>query len=183
MITAQTTSQTQLPYLESERHFRRYEPYLAQIVKAWPETTVFEPKPPHASVETLSTRIRMARDSLRNSQWPTAIPMAKFLTICDEIVVSTKSVPGCVACGERTTLFKKNREVFPSVLDEKSETQVIPVINLVDPDDELINWVLCGHSRRLLSSPSKIKTKKDLSWATNSYDVGVSQEGEVWTIV
>ncbi len=179
-----TESTDVLPYLESERHFRLYESYLFRIVQAWPGVIVFEPKPPHASVETLSTRIRMASKSLRDHQWPSGIPMAKFLLMCDEFVVSTKTVPGRVACGPREALLKRNREVVPSVLDEKAELQQIPVINLVDPDDKTILWVFQGHDFRFLISPSHIQTTKDLHALAAGFDVAVQKEDEgKWIIV
>ncbi len=180
-----STSTDELPYLESERHFRLYENYLFKIVQSWPQITVFEPKPPHASAETLSTRIRMCKDSLRSHQWSSSIPMAKFLLMCDELTVSVKTVPGKVACGPREALMRKNRapDAYPSLADEFEEVQKIPVIILVDPDDKKILWVLQGHDYRFLISPSHIQTTKDLHALAAGFDVAVQKEGDKWVVI
>lgn len=174
-----------LPYLQSERHFKLYENYIFRIVNNWPNITTFKPEPPHSSVETLSTRIRMCMKSLRNNQWDTMIPFGKFIQIVDEIVVSTAANPGCVTCGPMDSLRKKVPLGTPV---ETEITQVVPLVNLTNPEQDLLKAVLVLHHHRLLSEPSKVRitTPTGQSYLTTMaqiYDVSVEQEGEEFTIL
>src|ERR1017187_5739002 len=129
-----------VPYLESESHFRRYEKYIIDIVRAWPNTVTFTPLAPVASIETLSSRIRICIKALRNNQFPVSWDFAKFIQICDEIIVSTKATPGKVVCGP----YDKLRKIVP--LDTKIEVDPIssasPTINITDPSVDLITSII-----------------------------------------
>lgn len=200
------------PYFQSERHFRLYEPYLAKIVDAWPQAVTFTPQPPVASVETLSTRIRICREALRNNiqsnedRWPTSIPTAKFLQVCDEIVVSTTVHPGKVVCGPIETILairasSQQGQGTPSTtstptplpiysITSTHDGQVIPIINLIDPDLQLIEAVLTLHHYRVMSEPSRI-TITDLQHShhdkiaafAKAHDIAISRLDNTYTII
>jgi len=178
-----TSTPSLLPYLESERHFRKYEYYIKTIVDKWPQLCVFTPVAPVASVETLSTRIRIAIKSLRANQWTvTDFNFAKFIQICDEITVSTRANPGKVTCGPEDLV----RKAVP--LGVKVEEQELPPspsirINLINPSDDLITAVMVLHHHQLLIEPSTIKCDADLRTYQELYDVSVTKEGDVYTIL
>jgi hypothetical protein len=169
---------TELPYLQSERHFHLYEDYIAKIVTNWPQLTVF-PKE-RLSVETLSTRIRICMKSLVDNQWATKIPFDKFIQIEDDIVVSTTANPGCVTCGPYDLVRKKvplGSQVEPSV------TQLMPKVNLIDPPEDLIKAVVVLHHHRLLMEPSVIKTTKPILYLQELYDVVIQDADGTYTIL
>lgn len=175
-------------YLYSERHFRLYESYLKTIVDSWPEVSIFTPRPPVASVETLSSRIRMAREALRaNIQsneplWETSIDKQKFLLMCDEFVVSTTIKPGKVVCGPVDKVRAMGLNIGPI---EAVVEQVIPKVNLDHPSEELLYAVLTLHHYRLLSEPSIVVT--DLTSViqdfASSHDIAVQRNGDTFTIL
>src|SRR5260221_5319459 len=160
-----------LPYLQSERDFRRYEPFVRKVVEPWPLVTAFTPEPPVASVETLSSRIRIAIKSLRDNQWTIDWNMAKFIQICDEIVVSTTTQSGKVTCGPHD-LIRKATALDVSV--EKQDTVVSTKINLIEPHEELIAAVFVMHHHQIFIEPSTIKTPINLVIAAAKYDVSIT---------
>ena len=177
-----------LPYLESERHFRRYERYLEVIVNMWPMVAVFTPEPPVASVETLSSRIRIARDSLRNNQWQVRLNMAKFMQICDEITVSTNAQPGKVVCGPADLLRKmvplgtKVTSVNETGVPATHEHNFPATIKLVNPSQELIHAVIILHHHQLLIEPTTIQCIDDVVKLAENYDVSVLKDNDIYII-
>jgi hypothetical protein len=180
------------PYLTSERHFRLYESYLQEIVKAWPNPSIFTPKPPVASVETLSSRIRICNQALVSNiqsnepRWSTTIDTMKFLLITDELVVSITAVPGKVCCGPIDAV--KALGVPVGVPCETIVEQRMPKINLVEPSEELLLAVLVFHHCRMLNEPSIIVVSEPLLQATiidfvGSHDIAVTKNDNVYTIL
>lgn len=172
-----------IPYLQSERHFRLYEQYIDEIVKAWPKVVVFTPQPPIASVETLSSRLRMCMKSLRANLWPTTLDIAKFLQIVDEVVVSTTLEPGKVACGPYDLLRKRVAPNLPVEVQTNELTQVVPRVKLTNPPHDLIDAVVVLHHYRLLSEPSEIVTDKDMECYTKLFDVSVQKDGDRYIVI
>ena len=176
------------PYIKSERHFKLYEPYIIDVVTAWPSLVIFTPKPPHASIETLSTRIRICiralRDAIqRNSGWTHNINEAKFLQCCDEITVSTSVVPGKVVCGPYDLVCKKTPQGQPVAETVSGSVQdrveFMPAINVVDPSVELVNALLVMHHHRLLLNPSTVQftTSSELQRVdVGMYDVAIDHD-------
>jgi len=183
-----------LPYLQSERHFRRYETFLWHIVNEWPRMVDFQPTPPIASVETLASRIRICIRALRaniqsnEAQWKTAIPAAKFLQICDEIVVSVTAKPGYVVCGpydavrRRTPLGvrvpENDNELSHPVNADPDLCQIIPKVHLENPSNELIHAVIILHHHKLLTEPSVIISHGNVEEMCKPYDVACEKENE-----
>lgn len=176
-------------YLTSERHFRLYESYLRRIVDAWPTVVTFEPVKPVASVATLETRIRICKNALKvelsgpKPTWDLGdFPVAKFLQIVDEIVVSSNVEPSKVACGPEDMLQKRAPINFSPA---EVQDQVIPRIELVNPSLDLVVAVVVLHHYRLLSEPSTIKTGFDINSiiTEKQYDVAIEKEGDVYTIL
>lgn len=176
------------PYLQSERHFRLYEHYLSEIVRQWPKVAVFELKPPIASTETLSSRIRIVNKALRanvqsnEALWTTNIPTAKFLQITDEITVSTTLIPGCVVCGPPD--MRTEGALFS--LHETPVEQTIPKISLVEPELELLLAVLALHHYRILLEPSAITTTQfhtEIEAFRVTHDIGVERVENDYVIV
>jgi hypothetical protein len=175
-----------LPYLQSERHFRKYEKYIQQIVESWPNVIVFTPTPPVASVETLSSRIRITIDSLRNNHWGVDWDFSKFFQICDEIYVSLKTNPGRVTCGPETSvrgLSPIGRKLEFELQAVSSTHQPVPKINLINPSNELILAVVIMHHHRLLVEPSTIQCGDDLRLWETRYDVSITKDGDIYTIL
>lgn len=177
---------SQLPYLQSERHFRRYEPYIAEIVRAWPQLAILEPKPPISSVETLASRVRICIKALRDnfksdeSSWDFSNP-SKFIQICDEIVTSTTAIPGRVVCGPEDLVRK---QVPLGVQVQPEITQVIPKVQLMNCTDlELIKAVIVLHHHKLLCEPSIVQTTLAVDRLAESYDVAVEKNGDMFTIL
>ena len=171
-----------LPYLQTERHFRRYEAYLREITEKWPQLSVFTPAPPVASTETLSSRIRIAIKSLRNNQWDTTWAGTKFVQICDEIVVSTTAQLGKVVCGP-FDLVRKQVPLGQIITPYDSTTVDLVKINLINPDDELLHAVIVLHHHQLLIEPSTITTTQDLRALEQKYDISVQKDEDVYTIL
>ena len=170
-----------LPYLKSERHFRRYESFLRTITENWPAVSIFTPQAPILSTETLSSRIRIARESLRNNQWDITWNLAKFIQICDEIVVSTTANEGKVTCGPYDLIRKATPLTLPV---ETIDAGITTKINLVDPPFNLIEAVLVMHHHQLFIEPSVITTKGlDVKMLGEMYDVSITKEGDVYTIL
>ncbi|MDE2105431.1 MAG: hypothetical protein KGL39_49850 [Patescibacteria group bacterium] len=175
------------PYLHSEQHFRRYEPYIVEIIKRWPVVVSFTPKPPHASVETLSTRIRICCEALRvnihSSQplWIDAQLAQKFLEIDDDITVSLSAEPGKVVVGPRSSVIK----MTPIKADIEP---AIPAINtapiqLTNPPADVINAIMVLHHHQVLVEPTTISTPLDVQHLAESFDIATTQNGNVWTIL
>ena len=181
-----------IPYLQSERHFRLYEAYLAEIVKKWPLAVTFTPKAPVASPETLSSRIRIVNQALRaNIQsneelWKTEIPTAKFLLVTDEITVSTTVSPGTVVCGPRDLVRKVGGAALLGKSIEPEGDQIIPKIILVEPKLDLLLAVLTLHHYRILFEPSTIMTTKfhdEIKRFQEGHDIGVERKGNDYIFV
>ena len=175
-----TNYMNDIPYLESERHFRRYESFVKQIVLNWPQVTVFTPTPPIASTETLSSRIRMAIKSLRDHQWAIDWGYDKFIQCCDEIVVSLTVQQGKVVCGPFDLVRKATPLGTPIAC---VDTQLVPKIDLINPPEELIHAIVVFHHHRLLTEPSRITTQKNMEVWIRRYDVSVNKEGDTYTIL
>lgn len=175
------------PYLQSERHFRRYEPYIEEIVRQWPLPCIFTPKPPVCSIETLASRLRICIKALDSNiasgdrMWDVGFPVNKFVQISDEITVSTTAMPGKVVVGP----MKSIRKLTPlGVQVEPEITQVIPKVHLVEPSDELIKAVIVLHHHRLLTEPSVIQvTARNMNWEAEGYDVAIEKNGDTYTII
>ena len=182
-------------YLKSERHFRLYEPYLRQIVEAWPAVVTFEPKAPVASTATLETRIRICKNALKehlshdlgndaSSLWLLGdFPVQKFLNVVDEIVVSSNAVPGKVVCGPEDLVRKRTASGFAAV--DIAHDQVVPQIDLDKPELDLVMAVIVLHHYRLLTEPSRLRTGFDIQAIINDhhYDVAIEKEGDKYTIL
>lgn len=179
-----------IPYLQSEKHFRRYESYIAEVVNRWPGPVHFEPKPPVSSVETLSSRIRICiaaleRSLARGERWTVeGFSLDRFAEINAFIVTSTSIKPGWVTCGHGANI-KENLEV--RTVDPVVE-QVIPKVNLKDPPTELITAILTLHHYRLLCEPSVIELveDKDVKFIENfgkTFDIAVERDGNKFTIL
>ena len=176
---------TTIPYHLSERHFRRYEPYLRDIVAAWPTVVTFVPKPPVASEQTLSSRIRMAIKSLAIYKWqPTIVNMQIFEKCHDKIYVSTTVRPGYVVCGPMSAVVPK-RGVQPVEIDvtDSQIQQVIPRVRLTNPPLDLITALFVLHHHQLLSEPSVIETAEDIGHLIGNHDVSVQRDGNKYTIL
>lgn len=173
---------TNLPYRYSERHFRRYEPSIAVIVRQWPMVTVLDPSP--LALETFSCRLRDAIKSMRDNQWSSKdISTMKFVQIVDEITISTVAHPGKVSVGPYDVLRKLVPVGKPIEPNPESLGQAVPIINLVDPDKELIEAVLVLHHHRILVEPSVLTTKRfDVVEESSRFDIVVEKDGDRYTI-
>jgi len=151
------------PYLYSERHFRLYEDYLNVIVDSWPKPVHFTPKPPVNSTETLSSRIRLVKDALRKNiqgnepLWKTKINVAKFMQIVDEIVVATSAQEGKVSCGP-ADMIRRDPSHSPSFVQQAQAQEVVEQkIDVLDPDEKLVEAICRLHHHRLLLEPSVVR--------------------------
>jgi len=156
---------------------------IATIVEKWPTLVAFDPTP--LSVETFSCRLRDAIRSHRQNQWPsTFVPLAKFLQIVDEITVSTSHTTGKVVVGPEELLRKAvplSTEAFVPELE-----QVVPVVHLTDPPEELWQAVLVMHHHRILTEPSRIDftvVPENFGSEVAKYDVEWSRDGSSFTIL
>lgn len=177
------------PYLKSERHFRRYEPYLKAIVTQWPNLVVFTPQPPVCSVETLASRIRICIKALHDAiqgegEWDCSFDLMRFVQIADEIVVSTTAQAGKVVCGPEDKIRK---QVPLGVQIEPPIEQVIPQVHLVNPDEDLFMAVIVFHHNKLLTEPSTVEITDerliDINNLMRSYDVAIEKSGNIYTII
>jgi hypothetical protein len=169
-----------LPYLDSERHFRLYEDHIKCIVQAWPQIVTFDLKPPVLSPDTLASRLRICIKSLRNHQWTVSWDFAKFIQICDEIVISVSARPGKVVCGPYDII----RKIVPLTSPVESVTTgVITPINIANPNEDVIHAILLLHHHQLLIEPSTITSSIDLQVFNDRYDVSITKDGNVYTIL
>ena len=168
-----------MSYLMSEQNFRRNERYIHDIVEAYPNSVSFPVLPPITQSEILARNIRYAARSLLTSQWqPTIVNMRKFVQIWDDIICSTMSEPNAVNCGPGVRLDVVNEATV-------GPQQILPTVNVVTEDKELILSVVIMHHHRYLTEPSHITTKQ-LAYLTElekKYDVAISHEGDVYTIL
>lgn len=158
-------------YLKSAAHFHHYESYVARVVQNWPLLSVF--KPEGQSTESLAFHIRQAVEALRNQHHDSMVPFAKFIQLCDELVITT-GVAGVVVCGPESLVRKQ----VPTGDLEPCITQVVPKINLFYPEHDLVKAVILMHSVRQLSEPSRITTGDDnyLRQMCDIYGVTLSQD-------
>lgn len=202
--------QTRHQYLGSLRFFKNWEPFVHQIVEQWPSLTLFEPK--NVTIATMTTRLRIAINSLKkNPTWVTEVNMAKFMSIAEEIAISPTYKEGFITCGPREKLrdaiherlshdrklevAKMVQQDEPSVHDvvvQSPNVMTIPSmsgqattngIRLVNPTDELIRAVILFHHHQLLLEPSVIISESPVAIMAQGYDVGVSREGDEYTLL
>lgn len=179
-------------YLNSERHFRLYELFLAQIVTNWPELTIFDPDSSNLSVDTLATRIRMCRDNLVKNRWRSdKINMEKFDKIANDIAVSTLAVPGKVAVGPMDKI--KAHALQPHKVGStkyESTTAKIELAPIVvnNPSLQVVQALVVLHHNQVLTSPSMIVTKDLgvidlLEKLSQIHDVAIQRDGDNFTIL
>lgn len=169
-----------MSYLLSEKHFRHYEDHLNRIVKSFPLPVVFDVELPIKQADVLARNIRYAARSLTSNQWTTKIDFAKFMTVWDSVEVSTLVNEGKVTCGPETTA---SRVMSASSLPKCP--QIVPVISLHEPSDELITAVVVFHHHRYLTEASQITTSNAMlmSKLALAYDVAMQREGNTYTIL
>lgn len=185
--------------------FRRYEPYINEVVKRFPKRVLFPPESFPVGVNscvTFACRLRDAIKSLRDYQWPTKIPMALFMQRCDEIVVSEQV--NFVACGDEDCV-RGTSLITNKPLENLSHVALSPHAPAIEgrnsslPDfidltvfagtqaiDTLRAVAMLSHSRALLVP---ITLKGDLSilkpLATQLegvYDIGIETDEQAGTI-
>jgi hypothetical protein len=177
-------------YYGSRRHFELYEPYLVAIVNNWPTLSTFSPTGKVKSVETLVSRIRMAKTALRNNQWTdTKVNLPKFIQICDEIVVTARAIPGKVVAGPEDLVRKKTPTTVKSETvesqDREEANEAKDGLRLTEPTEAVIRALLVLHHAQVIVMPSTIVTdiEVDVIAGADGLDVAVMREGNVWTVM
>lgn len=150
-----STPLSPVPYLQSAAHFHLYEDHLLRIVMNWPQLSIWKPLDHGVTPEALAFHLRQAISALSEHHYDSKVPFAKFIQICDDIVVSTTAVPGGVVCGPADIVRKRNPLGTPVEIDV---AQLVPKLHLVDPDNDLTKAVIVMHHHRLLSEPTVIET-------------------------
>jgi hypothetical protein len=174
-----------MSYLLSERHFRRYERHVGQIVDAFPRSVSFALEGTIQQTDVLARNIRYAAKSLMQSQWATdIINMSKFLQVWDDVIVSPAIEPGRVVCGPEDSIDKA-AAALEMVTPSDMPQQLLPSVVLDNPPLDLLTAVFVFHHHRYLVEPSTITTTLigEIAKLTNKYDVGVSREGDTYTIL
>lgn len=97
----------ELPHRFRELSFRFYEPYIAQVVRAFPQPITIRPSTVNLSPITFACRFRDAIKSLAKYKWGTTeVNMDKFLTCYEQIGVSEGGNAGVLTIGDKKNLKK-----------------------------------------------------------------------------
>jgi hypothetical protein len=168
-------------YHTSEKHFRRYEEHLCQIVDNWPRPTIFQPQSPVRSVNTLASHLRLARqainDNLDSNGWVTSFNIKKWWDITSLLIISTKVDLGSVWCGPRSAIDALAVSPMPTIVP----SQIVGTVN--DPPQAVLDAILLLHEKNVLIDPTVVQTSLDVESLAAFYDVAVTKDGNRYTIL
>ena len=137
----------ELPHRFRESSFRRYEPFIARAIEAWPNAIKADPSLFNIAQVTFACRCRDAITSLSNNKWDTTVDMSKFEK--STLVVSER-VDGTVLIGSKQGIANfagmvKTMEITNPVPETTSER----IFTLTTKEQKALLMELS--SRRLLS--------------------------------
>ncbi|SRR6266436_453656 len=165
-------AQNKLPYRFREVAFRRYEPILKLVLERFPAPFSLKPE---GSIETFTCRFRDAMKSLLKYQWPTNLPMAKFVQCVDAIVVSIQG--DLVVIGNSETI-KPTTILGQPWTPASTEPTALP-LGVTTPLWNVIEAICLLHDHRLLKTSSFLHkcefSLTALKQLENQYDVFIEQ--------
>lgn len=164
-----------LPHRFRESSFRAYEPYIAQVVKAFPSPITIRPSTIGLSPVTFSCRFRDAIRSLAKHNWQTVdINMDKFKLCHEQIGVSESGDAGMLTIGDRKNLKKTSEGLqTPKAICDS------PYGLILDPptsgNDIALHTVCILAHERLLTQAIQIKnvTLEQKTIYEQQYDVSI----------
>lgn len=169
------------PYFASYKHFKRYAPYIKQIIDAWPSAVALSPAPPQGSVETLASRIPMCVRALRQhiqqdtTTWPLDdFNLAKFLQICDEIHYNKVVKPDYLVCGpedvvQQMVVHTKAITTVAASLEDRYHPTGEPRIHLNNPSEHDLDALLTIYSIVTFNYPAIVVTTLDIKKMAEPY--------------
>lgn len=158
---------SQQPFQLTERSFRRYEPVIASIVKAYPAPVSFNPCP--LSPNTYAARLRDAIRSLDLYNWKTDLDVIKLKEIRSKIVVQINQ-HGNIVCGP-----KGLKDL--NVASEPLRTYLTSTATLQNVTDaELVALILLLHNRRIAGVKITGQLTAHVNLACQGYDVEFIEE-------
>lgn len=153
-----------LPPRYREATFRQYEPYIAQVLEAYPLAATFEPLKTQWSLETFTCRLRDAMKSFKEHAWASSIvDHPRFAEIQPYLTVSQK--------GTKVIVGTKAAIRTGQVAESRIAGSPKGPITLPQPivDVEMLK-VLCHlASAGALASPLRIFLR-DPQWIAKMYD-------------
>ena len=96
---------TELPSRFRYENIRKYDHVLREATEKYPKVVFFDPRP--EALATFAARVRDAKISIKEHQWPgLTLDLDKFNKICDDLVVAERNVDGkgVVAIGSKDLL-------------------------------------------------------------------------------
>lgn len=156
---------TILPHRFRETSFRRYEPYIRQIVVAFPQPIIFDPSP--LSPVTFSCRLRDAMTSLSRYDWQTDVNKPKFQQIHPHLSI-------CEYDGKIIARSRKSADI------KTLQPPTDGTLTLDTPTDELLQETAVKLHNRSLQGPVRVKglpLSKVQALATK-FDIEVAVDGD-----